>query len=70
MTKTDHHPVFMIFNRHNEILTQDGEFYPLSTAFMRRVIRFETQAEAEAHARTIRDYTLVADHLPARKEPE
>jgi hypothetical protein len=50
--------MFIIVNRHKEILYTDGEFYPAEAFVVQRSPRlFQTEAEADEHRQTIHDYT-------------
>lgn len=50
--------MFIIVNRHNEVLYNDGVFYPAYSTVVRRMpLFFDTKEEAEQHRLTIKEYT-------------
>lgn len=50
--------MFMIVNRHKEILATDGEFYPAEANATAKL--FATEADAEHYQLIVREYTKVA----------
>lgn len=52
--------MFMIVNRHKEILATDGEFYPAEAISITATAKlFPTEADAEHYQLIVREYTKV-----------